>query len=588
MVPFRPAAAALLAAALLAPASAARADLVRTFDGKWVEGKVSRSGNKVTVKGYKGKSTTFAASELKGEPEPGECSWDAAARMAKEIPPDASDVLYVEKRLQIARYLKERREYTPEMAELEAKEYELILKRDANNAEAHAGLNHVKWGQWWFKSEKDRDAKKKNAPASEMEPLGYVKVKKTGLWELKEDAEAIEAGKVKYKGKWMTEDEKKEAQGYLKDEKGNWVLARDVKDRERSQQIEKDLGEKPVAVQSSRHFRMISWLPVGETAQLKELAEKTYEKHRELLGYPLAKEEEAEDELFGEPIEVFVLRDPKLKDKWINAYGKGLGWSDAIVQNRLEPGTAGFHSAAPPPYLLMTGREAEKNRERDHEQDFLQAKSRVASMTARILLDRIRQQQPAWLAEANAFLGEIRMNETAECCYVSMTKYREAIADKNGSRAKYYEYMRKQIDAGLDRSMRSIFSMELNKLDWADNVKAWSFLEFLLANYRTEFQQLIRVPMADVEEITPAQIQAAIDGTKSKDPADIPAKGKEQEGAVPKENVKVRGPGAQAVTEGSKEERAMHAASAEQWLGTSLKKDLDALEKEWKAWVRTK
>jgi hypothetical protein len=54
-----------------------------------------------------------------------------------------------------------------------------------------------------------------------MEPLGYVKYRKTGMWEVKEDVEAMDAGKIRFKGKWMTEDEKKAAQGYVKDEKGN-------------------------------------------------------------------------------------------------------------------------------------------------------------------------------------------------------------------------------------------------------------------------------------------------------------------------------------------------------------------------------
>jgi hypothetical protein len=588
MPAIRPAAAALAAAALLAAALPARADLVRLHDGKTIEGKVSRSGGKVTVKGFKGKSATYAESEVLFA-EAGECTWDAAARMAKEIPADASDALFVEKHLQIARYVKERRQYSPECAELESREYELVLKKAADNDEAHAGLGHVKWGPWWFRSDKDRDAKKKNAPASEMEPLGYVKMKKTGLWELKEDADAIEAGKTKYRGKWVTEDEKKAAQGYVKDEKGNWILATDLKERERAAEIEKDLKEKPVAVQTSRHFRLISWLNAAETAELKALAEQTYQKHRELLGWPMPKEEEGEDDLFPERIEVFLLADAKRKVKWVEAYGKGLGWSDEVYNTRVEIGSGGWYSVTPP-YLLDGGDPGEKNRERDKEQDFLRAKSRVTSMVARIILHRVFSNHPAWFGEANGFLGEIRMNETADCCFSAPSKYREETANKQGSKAKYFDFMKLQIANHLDRTLLQLFSLELNKLDWADIVKCWSFLEFLNAGYRTEFLALLRCPLADVEEVTPAQYQAAIDAKSNKDPASAPIDGSKPKEAAkaPDHPVKIRGPQAEQVTEGSDLERAIHAAVAEQWIASAIKKDVATLEKEWKEWVLAK
>lgn len=586
MSPIRPAAAALAAAALLALAPTARADLVWLHDGKITEGSTTRPKGKVIVKGYKGKSVTFAESEVKLV-EPGECTWDAVVRMGREIPADASDALFVEKHLQIARYVKDRRRYSPETQELENREYELVLKKDPNNEESRTGLGHVKWGQWWFKSEKDRDAKKKGAPAAEMEPLGYVKVKKTGTWELKEDAEAIEAGKVRYKGKWMTEDEKKQAQGYVKDEKGAWVLARDVKDRERSAEVEKELGEKPVAVQTSRHFRLISWLTANETAELKNLCEKTYERHREIVGSPLPKGDEEGDDMFPEPIEVYVLVDGARKDKWVKSFGKSFGWDDSTIEFHIKG--RGWHGLAPYPYLLSSGDKAEKNRQRDVENDMEVAKSHLTSMVGRIVLDRVRGgSQGAWLMEGNAFIAEIGMNETADCCYVTETKYREDVANKQGSKAKYYEFLKTQIGLGLDRSMRQLFTLHLNNLDWADAVKSWSFLEFLSANYRDQYHQLIKLPLAEVEEISKEQIQAAIDADKPKDPSAAAGSKKKDEGAAPEGTVKVRGPGAVAVTEGSKEERAMRAASVEQWIVNCVKKDIVTLENEWKAWVLSK
>jgi hypothetical protein len=578
---------AFVAAVLLAAAAPARADLIRLFDGKTVEGKATLGGNKWTVKGYKGKSTTYAASEVKFR-EAGDCSWEVSAKMVKEIPSDASDALFVEKHLEVARYLKDRRQYCPEMEELELKEYEAVLKKAPENEDARVGLGHVKWAQWWFRNEKDRDKKRKDAPASEMEPLGFVKYKKTGMWETKEDAEAMDAGKVKFKGKWMTEDEKKAAQGYVKDEKGGWVLARDVKDRERAQEVEKTLGEKPGTVVSSQDFRFISWLSVGETAQLKDTAEKAYAWTRDIFGYPMGTAENPGEDLFPEPIDVFLLVDGKRKDKWLDAFGSAYGMDASVIDFRKKG--SGWHAMSPMPYFLSSGKPAEKNRQRDTEGDMNVAGSHVCSMVGRIVLDRIRpgNQIPPWLGEAAGLLTEIRFHETADCCYVTESKYREEVANKEGSRAKYFDFMKKQVAAGLDRSMLEIFSLELNNLDWADSVKAWCFLDFLWEKNPTEFRELVRHPLPEVDMVTPPQVAAAIKAHKPKDPAAAPIGKQKDEGEVPKEPVKVRGPGAVEITEGSPLERARNAAAAEQWLLETMKKDAATLEKEWKAWLLTK
>ncbi len=569
-------------AALALAVSPARADLIRLYDGRTIEGKATLGSNKWTIKGYKGKSGTYAASEVKFV-EPGECSWDVAARMIREIPADASDALFVEKRMEVARYLHERMQYCSELFEMERKEYEAVLKKSPDHREARVGLGHVEWGKWWFKTERERDAFRKGAPPGQMEPLGYVKHRKTGLWELKEDAEAMDAGKVKYRGKWMTEDEKKGAQGYVKDDKGNWVLARDLKDRERRGEVEKALAEKPVTVTSSDHFRLISWFNTGETAQLKDLAEKTYAAHHEVLGVKMPKGEEEGEALFADPVEIFLMVSGERKDKWIDAYGKGFGWTDESV-NFYKDGS-GWHSLNPFPYILISGKKTEKNRPRNPEEDFENAKSRVTSLVARILLDRVRPQQQAWLMEGNAFLGEIRLNETADCCYVTTTKYREEVANKQGSKAKYFEFMKSQVQAGLDRPLRQLFTLSLNDLDWADSVKSWSFLEFLLAKYPAEYRALMRLPFPDVEEIQPVHVQAAVDAMKPKDPASAPLHPEEVK-PVRTTPMRVSGPGAEPVTEGSPEQKAVSAAAAEAWIATSIPKEFGALEKEWKEWIQ--
>jgi hypothetical protein len=581
------AAAALLLSALAA--SPARADLVGLRDGKVIEGKVSKSGGKITVKGWKGKSQTLAASEAKYVEE-GECSWDAAARMAREIPADASDALYAEGHLKIARYLNERRKYCPEMEDLERKEYELVVKRVPDNEEARLGLGHRRWEKWWFASDKELEKFRKGEPPARMEPLGFVKYRKTGLWERPEDVEAMEAGKVRFKGRWMTEDEKKEAEGYVRDEAGGWVLRRDLEDRKRAAQIEEALKEKPVTVTSSRHFSFVSWLSLVETAKLKELAEKCYAEHRKLLGAPVPREEEAAGEdLFTQPLVVYALVSGERKNKWVEQFGKAYGWSDEVVNHRTEKGS-GWHSLAPEPYLLSSGSRTEKNRGRDEDQDVHNARSTMTSQIGRILLDRVRgPSQAAWLMEGNALLAEIRANETADCCYVSMTKYREDVANKAGSKAKYFDFMREQSMAGLDRPLRQIFTLELNDLDWADSVKAWCFLEFLVENHLEEFRQLVRAPLPEVEEILPAHVEAAILAKKAKDPAaEAPGKKPKDEGPPPTAPIKVSGPGAQPVTEGSNEERAVRGAATEAWLQAALKKDILVLEGEWKAWLMKK
>jgi hypothetical protein len=571
------------ALALLVP-SPARADLVRIIDGKTIEGKATLSSKKWTVKLWKGKSVTFAESEVKFV-EKGECSWEAAARMAKEIPADASDALYVEKHLEIARYLKDRRQYSADMAELEMKEYEAVLKKAPEHDEARTGLGHVKWGQWWFKNEKERDSFRKGAPPAQMEPLGFQKYKKTGMWESKEDVEAMDAGKVKYKGKWLTEDEKKAAQGYVKDDKGAWVLARDLQARKTTEEVEKQLGKKPETVTSSTHFLIVSWLNAGETAGLKALFEKTYEEHRRTLGVPVPKEEDGEDDMFPEPITVYMLVDGDLKDKWVDTYGKGQGWNDAQVEFYKKGG--GWHSMSPAPYMLSSGKKAEKNRARDTDGDLEVARSNHTSQIGRLILDRLRGGgQPAWLMEGNAFLAEIRANESAECCYVGMTQYREQTPPKEGSKAKYFDYMKKQLGSSLDRPFRQLLTLELNYLDWSDAVKSWSLLEFLAATNPAALNKLVTLPMGDVEEILPAHVDAAIKAMVPKDPAAAPIK--KDEGAPPTAPIKVRGPGAMAVSPGSKEERAVNGARGEALLLAATGKDIEVLEAEWKAWILKK
>jgi hypothetical protein len=578
------------AAGLLLAVPPARADLVLLHDGKTVEGKATLSSKKWTVKGYKGKSTTYAESEVKFR-EPGECTWDVAARMVKEIPADASDELFVAEHLKVARYLKERRVYAPETVELEMKEYEAVLKKAPDNEESHAGLGHIKWGQWWFKNEKDRDAFRKGDARSSnavMEPLGYVRYKKTGMWESKEDIEAMEAGKTRFKGKWMTEDEKKAAQGYVKDEKGGWVLARDLTARKAIEDVEKQLGEKPTTVTSSRHFLLITWLNTGDTAQLKELFEKTYEDHRKLLGVPAPKEEEGDDDMFPEPITVYVLVDGNRKNKWVETYGKNMGWPPDLIDHRTKQG-AGWHDAGPAPYMLSSGDPGEKNRARNEDGDMQVARSTHTSQIGRLILDRMRGgNHPAWLMEGNAFLAEIREAETADCCYASMTKYREQTADKRGTKARYYDFMKAQISNGLDRPLRQLFTLELNYLDWADAVKCWSFLEYLVFTYPDALHQMVKAPMVDVEEILPAHVEAAVKAMKPKDPAAaLPGKPKD-DGSLPTGPIKVSGPGAMAITEGSKEQRAVAGARSEAWISKFVGKDLDALETEWRLWIQKK
>ena len=125
---------------------------------------------------------------------------------------------------------------------------------------------------------------------------------------------------------------------------------------------------------------------------------------------------------------------------------------------------------------------------------------------------------------------------------------------------------------------------------WKVAPPSMTFLEFLNASYRTEFLALLKAPLLQVEEISPAHIQAAIDAKVSKDPAAAAGDGSKpkERGKAPDHPVKVSGPGAQQVTEGSPEERAVKAAVAERWLADAFKRDLATLEKEWKEWILKK
>jgi len=293
------------------------------------------------------------------------------------------------------------------------------------------------------------------------------------------------------------------------------------------------------------------------------------------------------EELFQEPIEVFLLVTGDRKEKFVPIFGKKHNWTDEVINHRKEKGSS-WNDLFPYPYVFVSGRKNEKNRERDPEEDLENAKSSLPSEIGRLILNRVRANRvPPWLYEGNAFIAEIRMNETANDCHVSMTKYREEVSNKQGSKAKYFEFMKQQVNGKLDRSLLQIFSLELNNLDWADSMKAWSFLEFLIARYKPEYRTLMRQPVVPVEEIQPIHVDAASKARKPKDPAAAPLPGKapKEEAPLPTGPIKVEGPDAVQITEGSREERAIEAANSEAWLTAVLRKDIAAIEEEWRMWI---
>ncbi len=576
-------AAVVATACLLVLPSVARADLVRLIGGEWVEGKAQqgRDGS-VKIKGYKGKAYTYPASEVKVI-EPAELSWDVYAKRLRAISPTATDDEWVEEHLKLTRYLQERMQYCADLKELVDKEYDTILRKAPECEEARVGLGHVKWAGKWFKSPADRDKYRKSAPAAEMEALGFVKYKKTGLWEVKEDVEAMEAGKEKYQGKWMTPDDVKIAKGYVKNEKGEWVYAKDLRAQQRGKDVDEKLGEKPETTQVSDHFLFVSWHDASETAQLKDLAERAYAWWlKDVLG-------ETPDDgkpraVFDGEIEVFAVVDPKRKEKWLDTFGRDFGYGDEVVDHRKKHG-AGWHGVVPP-HFFISGKETEKNRPRNPEEDYENTAGSVASMVGRILLDASRGvQSPPWLHEANAFLTEIEFHESADHAYVSKTQYREQVADKQGSKTKYLDFVKTQVQQRLDRPFRVIFTMDLNRLDWADSMKAWSLLKFLLAEHRAKFREMLVTPMLQPEFITPAQIEAALVGAKPKDPAELKDFKAKDEGAVPTANLILMGPGAITVLPDSKEDRARRGAYSEAWLEAGIGKPITDIENDWKTWI---
>ena len=72
---------------------------------------------------------------------------------------------------------------------------------------------------------------------------------------------------------------------------------------------------------------------------------------------------------------------------------------------------------------------------------------------------------------------------------------------------------------------------------------------------------------------------------KPKDPSAAKPGSQKDEGSAPTAPIVVS-PG--AITEGSKEERAMRGAQAEAWLQSVLKQDVVKLEAEWKGWLNGK
>ncbi len=572
-----PAACAAAACALLLLGGGARADRIGTIDGKVYEGTVTRGRDAISVRLRDGKTVKVPLSEMKYH-EVAELSWKVFERMRAAVAADAPD--FVQRQMELAVFCRENL-----LEDLMRKCYEAVLQKEPAHREAHLGLGEVEFAGRWFKNEKGRDDFRKSAPADAMTAAGFVKYK--GLWTLKEDADRLEKGLKLYRGKWMTEDEIQEVKGFVRGKDGKWLYEADVKASTRTGEVEKILGEKPPSVMVSPHFRFVSWFPVGETARFKEKAEKAYAWIRKEFGLKVARNpEDEEDDLFSDPIEVFALVTGERKDKWLDAFGPGYGFDAAAIDWHRKG--VGWHRLTPGPYFILGGSKTEKNRGRSAEEDQAHAESQLTSMVGRIALDRIRGGQAGmdWLGEAVGFLTEIQFNETADCCYVSQSKYREEVVNKSGSRAKYWDFAKAQMVKRVDRSLREIFCLELNRLDWADTIKAWAFLDYLRTRYAKEFRSLMQAPFLQPEEITPDQIRAALNAVRPKDPADAakpdPRRKKEAETPVPEAPIRLAGA---QITEGSREERAVRSAACELWLKVALGKDLPAIEAEFKDWV---
>lgn len=188
---------ALLAVALLALASAARADVIVLKDGRRVEGEIAREdGASVVVRTGLGE-LTFARSEIveivrKKTPRAEFAEREARARTAQEF-------------FELGEWARGQK-----LESLARKAWKRAVELDGQHALARERLGFVRHGDEWLTPD-ERDARLRQEHDAAQRAAGLVEHE--GRWVRPEDKQRLEAGLVEHEGRWITPDERQRQLG---------------------------------------------------------------------------------------------------------------------------------------------------------------------------------------------------------------------------------------------------------------------------------------------------------------------------------------------------------------------------------------
>lgn len=187
-MPSRTTRSALLAACLIALATAARADVVVLKDGRRVEGEIAREDATTVVVRTGLGELTFARSEIveivrKKTPRAEFAEREARARTATEF-------------FELGEWARGERQES-----LARKAWKRAVELDGNHAQARERLGFVRHGDEWLTREQ-RELRLRQDDAAAKRAAGLVEHE--GSWVRPEDKARLEAGLVEHEGRWIT------------------------------------------------------------------------------------------------------------------------------------------------------------------------------------------------------------------------------------------------------------------------------------------------------------------------------------------------------------------------------------------------
>ncbi len=244
---------AVLAAAALASAPPASADVVVTNDGRTIEGKIVREDDAVVRI-----ETRFGTIEV---PRASVVRIERKETPEEELPRRRLDAKTAGDWFELSRWCAEKG-----MSKEARRCLETAVEIDPRHEAANRALGRVRDGDDWVTPEEKarRDEERK---AAALAAQGLVEFR--GRWMAPEEKEALEKGLVRLGDRWVTEDEARRARG-LESFEGAWIEASEIPFRLRSREAAAEFGVASWKLVLSAHFAVQG---AAEEAWLRTVSE---------------------------------------------------------------------------------------------------------------------------------------------------------------------------------------------------------------------------------------------------------------------------------------------------------------------------